>query len=169
MRFSRPFQIIGAAIILAGTGGVTGALLAPSAAGAAPTTPAIPSMQQKCEATSFTINNGTSPYHSFGLRVKVNNGRSKRDVVAFVSMDANVTGDTELRLTWNAGHGVNDYQYGPGNIAENQQFDGTRTVMDIIPLGPGKHTLIPEVRLSGPAGTSGTILRACAVVEAYTR
>lgn len=59
--------------------------------------------------------------------MKVNNGSRGRDVVAFVSMDANVTPDAELRLTWNAGHGVIDYQYGPGNIAENQQFDGTRT------------------------------------------
>ena len=168
MRFSRPFQLITAAVLLAGSG-AGGALLAPSAAGASPAAPAIPTAQQKCASPFFTINGGTSPYHSFGLRVKINNGSARRDVVAFVSMDANVSSDAELRLSWNAGHGVSDYQYGPGNIAENQQFDGTRTVMDIIPLGPGKHTLTPEVRLSGPSGTSGTVLRACAVVEAYTR
>ncbi len=100
--------------------------------------------------------------------MKVNKGSRGRDVVAFVSMDANVTPDAELRLTWNAGHGVIDYQYGPGNIAENQQFDGTRTVMDVIPLSRGRHTLTPEIRLSGNPSTSGTVLRACAVVEAYT-
>jgi hypothetical protein len=168
MRFSRSVQLIGAAVILAGSGAATGALLVPAAAGAAPAAPAIPSMQQRCASPFLTITGGTSSYRTFGLRVKVNNGSLSRDVVAFVSMDANVTSDAELRLTWNAGHGVSDYQYGPGNIAENQQFDGTRTVMDVIPLGPGKHILTPEVRLSGNSSTSGTVLRACAVVEAYT-
>ncbi|HUA40753.1 MAG TPA: hypothetical protein VMA32_04275 [Streptosporangiaceae bacterium] len=167
MRFSRPFQIVAAAVILAGAGAM-GAVLAPSAAGASPTAPAIPSGQHKCTTTVTTITGGTSSYRSFGLRLKINNGSSRRAIVAFVSMDANVTPDAELRLTWNAGQGINDYQYGPGNIAENQQFDGTRTVMDVIPLGPGRHTLVPQIRLSGNSTTSGTVLRACAVVEAYT-
>jgi hypothetical protein len=167
MRFSRPFQIIAAAVILAGAGAM-GAILAPSAAGASPTAPAIPSSQHKCTTTVTTITGGTSSYRSFGLRLKINNGSSSRAIVAFVSMDANVTPNAELRLTWNAGQGISDYQYGPGNIAENQQFDGTRTVMDVIPLGPGRHTLVPQIRLSGNSTTSGTVLRACAVVEAYT-
>lgn len=104
-----------------------------------------------------------------GLHIRVNDGSVSRDIVAFVSMDANVSPDAEMRLSWKVGSGaVTDYQYGPGNIAENQQFDGTRTVMDVIRLGAGRHTLTPEVRVSGPPSTSGQVLRLCVIAEART-
>jgi hypothetical protein len=51
---------------------------------------------------------------------------------------------------------------------ENQQFWGTRTVMDVIHLGPGIHSLRPEVRLSGNPSTSGIVARLCAIAEAYS-
>lgn len=73
-------------------------------------------------------------------------------------------------LSWSVdGGAVADYTFGPGNIAENQQFDGTRTVMDVIRLGPGTHTLTPEVRLSGNSTTSGIVDRLCVVAEANTK
>lgn len=41
--------------------------------------------------------------------------------------------------------------------------------MDVIHLGPGTHTLTPEVRLSGSSTTSGIVDRLCAVAEAFTK
>ena len=41
--------------------------------------------------------------------------------------------------------------------------------MDVIPLGPGTHTLTPEVRLSGNTTTSGIVDRLCVVAEANTK
>ena len=105
-----------------------------------------------------------------GLSVTINDGSSSRNIVAFTSLDGNVSPNAEMRLSWSVdGGAVSDYTFGPGNIAENQQFDGTRTVMDVIPLGPGTHTLTPEVRLSGISSTSGIVDRLCVVAEAYTK
>jgi hypothetical protein len=166
VRITRPLQVIGTAVMLAGASGGAAALFAPASASAVP---AIPAPQQACGSPSLTLSGGTGPYHSLGLHVRINNGSKRRDIVAFVSMDANVSPNAEMRLSWKVGSGaVTDYKYGPGNIAENQEFDGTRTVMDVIRLGPGRHTLTPEVRLSGNPATSGQVLRLCVVTEART-
>lgn len=139
-------------------------VLAPSAASA------IPTPQKACGSPELTLSGGTGPYHSMGLSVTINDGSSRRNIVAFTSLDGNVSPNAEMRLSWSVdGGAVSDYTFGPGNIAENQQFDGTRTVMDVIPLGPGTHTLTPEVRLSGISSTSGIVDRLCVVAEAYTK
>ena len=105
-----------------------------------------------------------------GLSVTVNDGTTSRNIVAFTSLDGNVAPNGEMRLSWSVdGGAVTDFTYGPGNIAENQQFDGTRTVMDVIPLGPGTHTLTPEVRLSGISSITGIVDRLCVVAEAFTK
>src|SRR5260370_24217453 len=136
-------------------------VLAPSAASA------IPTPQKACGAPGLTLSGGTGPYHSMGLSVTINDGTSSRNIVAFTSLDGNVSPNAEMRLSWSVdGGAVTDYTYGPGNIAENQQFDGTRTAMDVIRLGPGTHTLTPEVRLSGNSTTSGLLDRLCVVAAA---
>lgn len=166
MRITRPIQLISTAAVLAGASIGAVALIAPVSASAGP---AIPAPQQACASPFLSLTGGTGPYHSMGVRVKINNGSARRDIVAFVSMDANVSPAAEMRLSWKVdGRPVTDYRYGPGNIAENQEFDGTRTVMDVIPLGRGRHTLTPEVRLSGNPSTSGQVLRLCVIAEART-
>ena len=131
---------------------------------------AIPTAQKACGSPFLTLSGGTGPYHSMGLHVTVNDGTSSRNIVAFTSLDGNVAPNGEMRLSWSVDGGtVTDYTYGPGNIAENQQFDGTRTVMDVIPLGPGTHTLTPEVRLSGNSTITGIVDRLCVVAEANTK
>ena len=137
--------------------------LAPSPASA------IPAPQKACGSPGLTLSGGTGPYQSMGLSVTVNDGTSNRNIVAFVSMDGNAT-NGEMRMSWSVdGGAVSDYAFGPGNIAENQQFDGTRTAMDVIPLGPGTHTLTPEFRLSGGTSASGIVDRLCVVAEANTK
>jgi hypothetical protein len=163
MRYSRPVQVMSTAVIVAGAsfGGV--ALFAPAGASAVPT---IPAAQKACASPKLTLSGGTGPYHSLGIAVTVNDGTIARHVVTFVSMDANVSQGAEMRLSWKIDtQPVTDYKYGPGNIAENQQFDGTRTIMNVIRLGPGRHRLRPQVRLSGNPSTSGIVDRLCVVAE----
>ena len=149
-------------IVAAATAVAAVSILAPSAASA------IPTPQKACGSPFLTLNGGGS-YHSAGLSVTVNDGTSNRNIVAFVSMDGNVA-NGEMRMSWSVdGGAVSDYTFGPGNIAENQQFDGTRTAMDVIPLGPGTHTLTPEFRLSGGTSASGIVDRLCVVAEANTK
>jgi hypothetical protein len=149
-------------IVAAATAVAAVSVLAPSAASA------IPTPQKACGSPFLTLNGGGS-YHSAGLSVTVNDGTSNRNIVAFVSMDGNVA-NGEMRMSWSVdGGAVSDYTFGPGNIAENQQFDGTRTAMDVIPLGPGTHTLTPEFRLSGGTSASGIVDRLCVVAEANTK
>ena len=167
MRFGRPIQIMSAAVVAAGASAGGVALFAPTGASAAP---AIPTGQQACASPSLTLSGGTGPYHSMGVHVTVNDGSIARHIVTFVSMDANVSPGAEMRLSWKVGaQPVTDYKYGPGNIAENQQFDGTRTIMNVIRLGPGRHRLTPEVRLSGNPSTSGIVDRLCVVAEVSSR
>jgi hypothetical protein len=164
MRITRSIQILAVSGILAG--GLIGAAaqLAPASASSS-----IPVKQEGCAAPFLSLTGGTGPYHTLGVTVRVNDGFTSRYVVAFASMDADVSVNAEMRLSWSVdGHAVRDYAFGPGNIAENQQFWGTRTVMDVIHLGPGIHTLRPEVRLSGNPSTSGIVSRVCAIAEAYT-
>ncbi len=164
MRITRSIQILAVSGILAG--GLIGAAaqLTPASASSS-----IPVKQEGCAAPFLSLTGGTGPYHTLGVTVQVNDGLTSRYVVAFASMDADVSVNAEMRLSWSVdGHAVSDYAFGPGNIAENQQFWGTRTVMDVIHLGPGIHTLRPEVRLSGNPSTSGIVSRVCAVAEAYT-
>jgi len=47
-------------------------------------------------------------------------------------------------------------------------FAGTRTAFALFGFGLGTSTLQPFVRLSGPAGSSATLLHRCALVEAST-
>src|SRR5689334_12206027 len=164
MRISRSITLFAAAGILAAGTAATASVLAPSAASA------IPTPQKACGSPGLTLSGGTGPYHSTGLSVTVNDGTSSRNIVAFTSLDGNVSPNGEMRLSWSVdGGAVSDYTFGPGNIAENQQFDGTRTVLDVIPLGPGTHTLTPEVRLSGGTSASGIVDRLCVVAEANTK
>lgn len=164
MRISRSITLFAAAGMLAAGTAATVSVLAPSAASA------IPTPQKACGSPGLTLTGGTGPYHSMGLSVTINDGTSTRNIVAFTSLDGNVSPNAEMRLSWSVdGGAVSDYTFGPGNIAENQQFDGTRTVMDVIRLGPGTHTLTPEVRLSGASTTSGIVDRLCVVAEAFTK
>ena len=163
MRISRSITLLAAAGILSAGAVATTSLLAPSAY-------AIPGSQKACGSPHLTLSGGTGPYHSMGLSVTVNDGTTGRNVVVFTSLDGNVSPNAEMRLSWSVDGGpVSDYAFGPGNIAENQQFDGTRTVMDVIHLGAGTHTLTPEVRLSGSSTTSGIVDRLCVVAEAFTK
>jgi hypothetical protein len=84
-------------------------VLAPSAASA------IPTPQQACASPGLTLSGGTGPYHSMGVSVTINDGTSSRNIVAFTSLDGNVSPNAEMRLSWSVdGGAVSDYTFGPG-------------------------------------------------------
>lgn len=164
MRIKRSITLFAAAGMLAAGTAVTVSVLKPSTASA------IPAPQTACASPFLKLTGGSGPYQSTGVSVTVNDGNSYRNIVAITSMDANVDNEGEMRFSWSVdGGAARDYAYGAGNIAENQQFWGTRTVMNVIPLGPGTHTLTPEVRLSGNPSITGIVARLCVVAEAYTQ
>jgi hypothetical protein len=166
MRINRSITLFAAACMLTAGTAATVSVLAPSTASA------IPAPQEACASPNLTLTGGSGPFRPIGSPLTVNDGESNSNIVAFTSMDANVSNEGELRTGWSVdGRAVpmGFYPYGPGNIAENQQFDGARTVMDVIPLGPGTHTLQPEIRLSGAPSITGQILRMCVVAEADTQ
>jgi len=167
MRINRSITLFAAAGMLAAGTAATVSVLAPSTASA------IPATQQACASPYLHLSGGTGPYQPMGASVTVDDGTGARYVVAFTSLDGNVDLNGEMRLGWSvdgrAMSNSDDYAFGPGNIAENQQYYGTRTVMDVIPLGPGTHTLTPEVRLSGNPSITGVVARLCVVAEVYTR
>lgn len=135
-----------------------------------PMSPAIPMRQQACTNSALTLTGGSAAYHRMGVSVHINDGATPQRIVAFASLDANVTIGAEMRLSWSIdGRPATDYAFGPGNIAENQEFWGARTVMDVIRLGPGTHTLTPEVRLSGGPSASGNVGHICTIAEAFAK
>ncbi|HEY2306504.1 MAG TPA: hypothetical protein VGI05_11555, partial [Streptosporangiaceae bacterium] len=82
--------------------------LAPSAASA------IPTPQQACGSPGLTLSGGTGPYHSMGVSVTINDGTTSRNIVAFTSLDGNVSPTAEMRLSWSVDGGtVSDYTFGP--------------------------------------------------------
>ena len=164
MRINRSIALFAAAGMLAAGTAAAVWVLAPSTASA------IPAPQRDCASPNLHLSGGTGPYQPMGVSVTVNDGASNRNIVAVTSLDGDVDLNGEMRLSWSVdGGAVSDYAFGPGNIAENQQYWGTRTVMDVIPLGPGTHTLTPEVRLSGNPSITGVVARLCVVAEAYAQ
>ena len=153
-------------MVLAGAAALLGggaALLAFLPAGPAS---AISPGQFACSTPSLSIK-PSSGYTAAGPAVHVNDGtKTLTDVELTVSADANVSNEAEMRMSWSIdGSTPTDYQFGPGNIAENQQFDGTRTVVDVAGLGSGTHTIQPEVRISGGPTASGEVLRLCTLAQ----
>jgi hypothetical protein len=161
--------VVAAATAAAGLGLAAGPLLSASPA------QAIPFAQQACAHDNLTITpppgGGASPYVPLGPPLSVTLSKAAY-VVAFLSIDGNVSSSTsaEMRASWSVdGATPTDFEYGPGNIHEGDgPFEGANTLMDVIHLGAGSHSVQPEVRMNGAAGTSGVVGTSCAVIEAHT-
>src|SRR5262245_35977145 len=103
---------------LAIPGGLAGGLAASLAVLAPTSAAAIPAPQKACANAALTLTGGSATYHAMGVSVRVNDGNATRRVIAFTSMDANVTPNAEMRLSWSIdGRAATDYAFGPGNIA----------------------------------------------------
>jgi hypothetical protein len=151
--------LAGAAVILGGGAAVIPLLAAGPASAISPG-------QVACSGPGVTITPANG-YVPVGPAVHVNDGTASSTAVELTaSADANVTPNAEMRLSWSIdGAAAQDFRYGPGNFAENQQFAGTRTVVDVATLGPGAHSIQPEIRISGNATTSGTLYGLCTLAQ----
>ena len=127
---------------------------------------AIGTAQYACSGVGVTITPANG-YVPVGPAVHVYTGTASATAVELTaSADANVTPNAEMRLSWSIdGHPARDFRYGPGNFAENQQFAGTRTVVDVATVGPGSHSIQPEIRISGNPTTSGTLYGLCTLAQ----
>jgi hypothetical protein len=131
--------------------------------------------QSACASENLTITppsgGGASSYVPLGPSLSVT-VKKPTDAFVILSLDGNVSSATssEMRASWSVdGATPTDFEYGPGNIHENTgAFDGTNTVLDLIPLGKGTHSIQPEVRMNGAAGTSGIVSGSCAIVDVLT-
>jgi hypothetical protein len=66
------------------------------------------------------------------------------------------------------GNAAQEYAYGPGNLANRQEYSEGREVTAVIPLGPGSHTITPYWRVSGAAGKTATMDERCLTVVGAT-
>lgn len=152
--------ISAAAVAAAAWTAISGSLHSNSAFAIAP-------HQYACGVSLLTITPAKGYVAIPGAKVTVSGEPDPQGVVVMLSVDADVQLGAEMRSTFTVDGAVpHDYTYGPGNIAENQQFWGTRTTMNVIPsLLPGLHTIQAWVRISGAPTTNGVVSRYCMTAE----
>jgi len=132
------------------------------------TAEATPLAQSKC---AFGLRTITTPdgWQPLGLGVSINNGTNARRVVAQLAADMGVVPDAEIRVGYSIDGGpVREKVYGPGNLANHQEFWETRSTIAVIPLSAGSHTVTPYWRISGSADKSGAFEGGCFTVEGRT-
>jgi len=131
---------------------------------------AIPPPQARC-AFDFIQTNSANPHQPIsGLAVTVNNGAQARIAILQLSADTGVDAGAEVRVAYSVDGGPprEDF-YGPGNLANHQEFFEGRAVIAVIPLTAGTHTITPHWRVSGVAGKQAFMDSRCMTVESRTR
>lgn len=130
---------------------------------------AIPNPQETCALSQISIDVSQGFQFINGTAVTINNGDTGRRVLAQFSADTGVTDDAEVRIGYQVDNGpVQEGLWGPANLANHQDFFEARTVIAIIPVGPGTHTIRPFWRVSGSAGNSAVMDNRCFTVEGRT-
>jgi hypothetical protein len=90
--------------------------------------------------------------------------QGQQQTVVFFSADVCVDQNAEVRISW-AIDGVlqPEYAFGPGNLANAgvDPFCEASTLMNIIPLEGGTHTIQAFWRVSGPPATAAAVFSPC--------
>jgi hypothetical protein len=132
------------------------------------TAEAVPAAQSRCSFDFKTIN-VSDGWQPLGLGVTINNGHKPRHVIAQLATDMGVVTNAEVRVGYSIdGGAVQEKVFGPGNLANHQEFWETKSTLALIPLSRGTHTVAPYWRISGGAGTSGAFENGCFTVEGRT-
>jgi hypothetical protein len=133
---------------------------------AAPPATSGPRAQGQCAFTfeSITTADGYRPIS--GLTISVDNGNKAHAALVQVSADMGVDADAEVRVAYSVDNGPprEDF-YGPGNLANHQQYYEGRAVIAVIPLPAGAHTITPFWRISGAAGKNAFVDSRCMTVQ----
>ncbi|WP_298916874.1 hypothetical protein [uncultured Nostoc sp.] len=133
-------------------------------------TQAIPASQGKCafNFVSITPANGFQPIP--GLSATVTNYGSTTNAIVHVSADVGIDDAAEVRISYSIDGGVpGEDTYGPGNLANHQQYYEGRAVIAIVPIPSGTHTITPYWRVSGSAGKTAVIDSRCITAELNTQ
>jgi hypothetical protein len=131
---------------------------------------ALPSPQGRCAFDSIQTNSTTAPQDIPGLSVTVNNGSVARNAIVQLSADTGVDTNAEVRVSYRIDGGPpREDVFGPANLANHQEFFEARTVIALIPLPAGTHTITPVWRVSGAAGKNAFMDSRCMTVESRTR
>ncbi len=100
--------------------------------------------------------------------VRLNQGDSTI-LKAEVTADVGVDSGAEVRLAWSVNSAApRESFYGPANFANHQQFFETRTTFGLFGISGGVTSVQPFIRVSGPTGTTATLLNRCITAEAST-
>lgn len=129
---------------------------------------AVPPAQSRCSFNTkgITVSDGWQP---LGLAVSIDNGDVARRVIAQLVTDMGVETNAEVRVGYSIDGGpVQEKVYGPGNLANNQEFWETRSTMAVIPLPKGTHRVSPYWRISAGANQGGAFENGCFTVEGRT-
>ena len=131
---ARSVTLVAAGALIASTVGGGGALLGAPASAA--------NNQAVCYTPLLSLTAAQGYVQVPNSTVAIYDGTTPRFIVATFSADANVMPYAEMRATLTVdGASPADYTYGTGNLAENQQYDGVRTLTNELLLGPGTHTI----------------------------
>ena len=83
-----------------------------------------------------------------------------------LSADTGVDPGAEVRVAYSVDGGPpQEGVFGPANLANHQEFFEARTVIAVIPLARGGHTITAHWRVSGGSGKKAAMDNRCMTVE----
>ena len=129
---------------------------------------AIPAKQARCafDLQAITVSPGAVPVPGLDLTVKIGSAGG----AAIVQLSANMHVDpaAEVRVSYSVdGGNPVENGFGPANL-DHQEFAEARTVIAVIPLPAGVHTVAPSWRVNGVTGAGASVNSRCATIEAAT-
>jgi hypothetical protein len=130
---------------------------------------ALPDPQSSCKFSTLTATpaSGYVPLTD-PVFVRLNPGDSSV-LKAEVTADVGVDSGAEVRLAWSVNSAAPRESFnGPANFANHQQFFETRTTFGLFGISGGVTSVQPFIRVSGPTGTTATLLNRCVTAEAST-
>lgn len=126
---------------------------------------ALPPPQSACLPGSVTIT-PASGYVPLMNALSFNQAQPQVNEMAMATADVSVVSGAEVRLAWAVNNNApQEGSFGPANFANHQEFTETRTSFALFGISSGAATIQPFVRVSGPSGSSATLLHRCALVE----
>ncbi len=91
-------------------------------------------------------------------------------MVAQYAGDMGVETNSEIRIGYSIDGGpVQEKVYGPGNLANHQEFWETKSTIAVMRVAKGSHTIEPFFRISGSPGKSGAFEGGCFTVEGRSK
>src|SRR3954453_3683072 len=125
---------------------------------------AIPANQARCAFDTQTITASASAVPVPGLGLTANIGSAGSTAVVQLSANVHVDPAAEVRISYSIdGDSALENRFGPANL-DHQEFAEARTLVAVIPLPAGTHSIVPFWRVGGVAGAGGAGGSRCATI-----